>query len=159
MTETASIYDTKKAVQDFSSGRVLKFRGWNVRTKEMVDLHKTTPLALAIDPCIAGAGIGVYIPDHPEIRIMQYIGLKDIDGVEVYEGDICEFYEEPDEENFFFGIAYIDADRVGGKWRVIKCDEKYDMTCMDSTSFWNNNYRVVGNIFENSELWVGEEKS
>jgi len=157
MTEKTAADETKKAVQDFSSGRVLKFRGWNCDTKQMIDLHKITPLALEIDPCIAGAGIGVYIPDHPKIKVMQYAGIKDIDGVEVYEGDICEFYEEPDEENFFFGLAYIDADRVGGKWRIIKPDEKYDMTRMDSTSFWNDSYRVVGNIFQTPGL-LGEEK-
>ena len=64
--------------------REIKFRAWHQDTKKMLDLKKMTPLALS--PSLDQDGL--YIPFIKDLPLMQYTGIKDKDGVEIYEGDI-----------------------------------------------------------------------
>lgn len=66
--------------------REIKFRAWNKDTKTMIDLQKITPLALND----VGQS-GLFIPFEKEIPIMQYTGLKDKHGKEIFEGDILRY--------------------------------------------------------------------
>ncbi len=70
--------------------REIKFRAWNKKVNIMIDLNAVTPLALAIDPAIVGAGVGVYVPDDNSLIIEQYTGLKDKNGKEDWLGDIAK---------------------------------------------------------------------
>lgn len=98
----------------------------------------------------------LHIP-FDEIELMQYIGLQDKNGVEIYEGDILEFRANPfnrkrdlfqvvfkdgrfrDEWNNYIG-QYLPPDirnKQGGRVRL------------------NEACEVVGNIYENPELLKG----
>lgn len=113
--------------------REIKFRAWNKKEKLMVDLVKITTLALSIDPSLAGGKIGIYIPDHPDLEIMQFIGLKDNNGKEIYEGDIV-IANRFDNEEWQYTIKNIR-------------DIPYQLTSS------NTNYiEIIGNKFENPEL-------
>ena len=72
--------------------REIKFRAWNKGTGKMIDLYKTTPLALDANLNCDG----IFIPFKPGYEIMQYTGLKDKNGKEIYEGDIIKYWYDRD---------------------------------------------------------------
>ena len=77
---------------------------------------------------------------------MQYTGLKDKNGVEIYEGDIVKWGEFK-MEIFWgedIGIGY------GFCWRNIRGNGSYH----ESMTGFIDEYEVIGNIYENKELLV-----
>lgn len=83
------------------------------------------------------------IPASPdEIELMQYTGLKDKNGKEIFEGDILFGHAGED----FWEIVEFDIEE--GKWirRDIWYNSKLDLS-------ENNEFmEIVGNIYENKEM-------
>ncbi len=114
--------------------REIKFRAWN--GEGMVDLYSTTKLALA-----SGFNIdGLFIPFHKDYILMQFTGLLDKNGKEIYEGDIViptKLKDVPNE------VKYIQH----GFYRV-KIHKNTDYV----NPLGNCEVEVIGNIYENKEL-------
>jgi len=62
----------------------IKYRAWNIVTQQMIDLRTVTPLVLNIDTD------GLFIPFSDGLIVMKYIGKKDKNNKEVYQGDFIK---------------------------------------------------------------------
>ncbi len=116
--------------------REIKFRAWDKTEKVMK---------------VFSYGIFNRMPDKFEdlSKPMQNTGLKDKNGVEIYEGDILEVEKNDDgtykgtiNGNTFF-------DRFQGYSSKIKVDGVHDI---NNIRYWNNHVGVIGNIYEDSGL-------
>lgn len=73
--------------------------------------------------------------------LMQSTGLKDINGVEIFEGDIVRFFDS------LYTIFY---DIKEGSYRLKPHDERWVIDYMSNFSS-EENFEIVGNIYENKE--------
>jgi len=117
-----------------------RFRAWNKNTKKMVCPHKLTPLALN-QGCKDLAG--VFLPFDESYTIMQSTGLKDKNGVEIFEGDVVR-----DDSGKAWSV----------KWTSSVCC--FDFLDSDSNTWAVSrnaveHMEVLGNVYNNPELLEG----
>jgi len=148
--------------------REIKFRAWHKGQKQMF-----TALYLTF-----GGKIGIwnyeeteidFASDYPYLELMQYTGLKDKNGKEIYEGDICRAMqgEQQKPESFyltksnvtfwrgsfeFFGkpLSDVNTDNNGYAKSIMWCWHGHNN--LPDIYEEINNIEIIGNRFENPEL-------
>ncbi|MDQ4121671.1 MAG: YopX family protein [Acidobacteriota bacterium] len=85
---------------------------------------------------------------HPDgsWNVMQFTGLKDKNGVEIYEGDVLRM------ENYHGEIFIDDVQFRDGAFQVEVRDAEYDLTVIGWLDELDIKAEVIGNIYENAEL-------
>ena len=123
--------------------REIKFRAWDKETGAMLDKDKYVLMWFR--------GDGETVFDNAErFELMQYIGLKDKNDKEIYEGDIVK-----DTDSNYIGQVIFDLESL--------CFT----TKFQSNELWgfvprhgkDNHCEVIGNIYENKELLEVSEVS
>lgn len=76
-----------------------------------------------------------------DCKVMQYTGLKDKNGKEVYEGDITECS--------LHGRTIVEM--RGGQFGIVGGDPK-GFRSGEAFNYYPHNHTVIGNIYENPEL-------
>ncbi|MFN9318956.1 MAG: YopX family protein [Chitinophagales bacterium] len=80
-------------------------------------------------------------------RLLQYTGVKDMNGVEIYEGDIIQSSD--------LRIAEICWGHKTARFKAIKINMNHDSNDIIGILLWDE-CKIIGNIFENPELLESE---
>ena len=78
------------------------------------------------------------------LTLMQYAGLKDKNGVEIYEGDIIQYF------TFYYGNKKERKEVV--EWIDDMEDDSFGEPLSMGYRFYGSEIEVIGNIYENHQL-------
>ena len=121
--------------------REIKFRAWDTYKKIWIEYKIHEGIVFFLDKS-TGVWVGKYDKRYKEFDLMQYTGLKDMKGKEIYEGDIL--FES-------FGEKYYKVVFENGSFRA-EFEGDFEEHSFDLIDVVAQGCEVVGNIYENPEL-------
>jgi uncharacterized phage protein (TIGR01671 family) len=132
--------------------REIKFRFWCKLTKSFLDNYcAIIGSGKILSYCFETEKWGEVVPEvvSETLEINQFTGLHDSKGREIYEGDVVK-------SSSWSSLAKISY--KNGAFRIIKPNYNSDFV-LDCDEIKINQIEVVGNIFENPELFEADNET
>ncbi|PHA00926.1 hypothetical protein COE51_06335 [Bacillus pseudomycoides] len=121
----------------------VEFRAWDIKRKEMFYIDD---LYFFEEEGIHEIVDGIARGHHAEYKIMQYTGIKDTNGVKIFEGDMVRIFipNDPEAEEYISTVFELDSALVV---KMVGYDIYRDDHCVG----WvpeDHELEVIGNIYE-----------
>jgi uncharacterized phage protein (TIGR01671 family) len=130
--------------------REIKIRAWDKKNKKWLDGNEW-----AFDPETSKGWyleFGEMMDEIEDIVIVQYTGLKDKNGKEIWEGDLIQ-----NEDGRICEVIWF---QNYGQWDAfVKKIIKHDSASGFSPEEWWHCIEIIGNIYENPELLKSKKEA
>ena len=130
--------------------REIKFRAWLKEDKKMVNVETMDFADKSMQYLEKSEIVNAYLLRRvifDDIELMQYTGLKDKNGKEIYEGDIIKYKFPYDRRiKHISPVFYMESQASYGVLDIYKNEIPL------YTISTNNYFEVIGNIYENKNL-------
>ena len=125
--------------------RQIKFRAWDAARERMSSSPKWVEFQINVNGILSAKNIKPAYrgKGYQQLVIMEYVGLQDKKGVDIYEGDILVDYAHHREKgkiSLYYIVEYSE-----NKFTTRRIDGNIKCEAFSST-------RIAGNIYQNPEL-------
>ena len=138
--------------------REIKFRLWSKIGKKFIETNNPN-LEFVINNngylySIENFYGEIYVLPQMDIEVLQFTGLQDRNGKEIYEGDILKY-------NFPYDgrLKHVSPVKFLETKASFGIKDRYENEIPLYKIAANNYFEVIGNIYENEELLKSEEKN
>ena len=122
--------------------REIKFRAWDGRKIIQSYAHIGS----------SGRMYTSHTPNpEPDYIVMQYTGLKDRHGVEIYEGDVIDITRAGGDRGY---VPVVFREGIFCLYVKYWVDEYYPLN-----TYASEHYEVIGNVYENPDLLTNKGES